>query len=68
MLNFINNGWNAIRITFTKIFNILKEPILFTMLFVCLIGFLISLLTMNILSIIVFIFFIYLCIELIEGL
>ena len=68
MLNFINNGWNAIKITFTKLFNILKEPILFTMLFACIIGILISIFTMNILSIIIFMFYILLCIELIERL
>ena len=66
MLNFINNCWNTIQITFTKFFNIIKEPMIYTILFSCILGFLISILTMNILLIMAFMFLLLLCVELIE--
>lgn len=62
----MNEIWNAISETFTKIFNFIKNPLLFIMLFICLLGIMFSILTMEILNIIVFMFFTFILMEMLE--
>ena len=62
----MNEIWNAISETFTKIFNFIKNPLLFIMLFISLLGIMFSILTMEILNIIVFTFFTFILMEMLE--
>lgn len=62
----MNEIWNAISETFTKIFNFIKNPLLFTMLFISLLGIMFSILTMEILNIIVFTFFTFILMKMLE--
>lgn len=62
----MNEIWDAISETFTKIFNFIKNPLLFIMLFICLLGIMFSILTMEILNIIVFMFFTFILMEMLE--
>ena len=57
--------WNVITTTFTKIINFVKEPLLFTILFISILGTLFSALIGDFLSLIVFVFFILIIIEMI---
>lgn len=58
--------WNAISETFTKTLKFIKNPLLFMMLFISLLGIIFSILTMEILNIIVFTFFIFMLMEMLE--
>ena len=62
----MNEIWNAISETFTKIFNFIKNPLLITMLFISLLGIMFSILTMEILNIIVFTFFTFILMKMLE--
>lgn len=62
----MNEIWNAISETFTKIFNFIKNPLLFTMLFISLLGIMFSILTMEILNTIVFTFFTFILMKMLE--